>query len=509
MARNFDKEREVHKKILEENKGKKDIEEAQNAHLKKIDEDEAKAKKKAERKAKIEANLDANDAGAKAVEFQNRMVNGDSVVNKPAEEEHNPLINEVDDTVVQDVIAGKYGTGQTRRENLMNAGYDPDEVQKKVNDTVSANKPAEQPTKQSAPTTNEAEIENQVNEDLRKEVQDIGNKAGEINGTGMFDVAGLDPKTKELLENTDEAKIAQEAVDTKDPTKLQNVTTPEGEGVLKGSYDKDGKYVPKVYTIDSPEVTGMSRPMAGALTIISVALSALGGLMGIPLMPINFNDLFGKRQETVDAMNKQEEDYASLINEPKKAGDTQAESIGGVQRGYEAQAQSASKNPDLYNTETQNKVAGAQAAVGGQNTALDVQGQQQEFTAEQRELDRQFEKEMANINIDNEIKRLNAEFANNKEMAELLYDQDVQRLVKKVEYLRSKGLTDDDIAKYISAEAGTTKLARGLGYAQQGASAASEVLRAVFRKDNSDKNVKKYDWGKSNTNMLRNSFKWR
>jgi hypothetical protein len=40
----------------------------------------------------------------------------------------------VDPTIIVEVLANRYGTGDKRREALLQAGYDPDAVQKKINE---------------------------------------------------------------------------------------------------------------------------------------------------------------------------------------------------------------------------------------------------------------------------------------------------------------------------------------------------------------------------------------
>ena len=52
-------------------------------------------------------------------------------VKKPADK-HKKSISEV----AAEVIKGKYGTGEERKKKLKKAGYDPDKVQKKVNDIL-------------------------------------------------------------------------------------------------------------------------------------------------------------------------------------------------------------------------------------------------------------------------------------------------------------------------------------------------------------------------------------
>lgn len=405
--------------------------------------------------------------------------------------------------VVEDVIAGKYGTGVERRTNLQNAGFDPDEIQKAVNTKVATEKKPE--------PVNDTAIEQQANEDLQKEVQEVNTDVNPEDAESMQigNDTEVTPEMEEQLNQTEEGQEAQAAVQNNDPTALQNIVTPEGDAVLKGGFDVNGNYIPHVYT--DKEVGGMSKGMAGALTIISVALAGLGAAFGIPLVPVNFYKLFGK-PEMVEAMNKQEQNYADIINNPKMAGNTAREtSLGsatGRQEAYENQANAANANPDIYNTDTQNQVAGAQAAVSGQNTALDVQKANQEFEAKMKQMDQDFAKEMNNINTESQIAVLKQQAVNQQDLARLMNDLDAQRIMKKIAYAKNAGLTPDETAKWLRAEQGITQFGAAMGYVGDVADVAGKVAGAMMG-GNSDKGCKKFDWGKSNTNMLRKGFKWR
>ena len=307
------------------------------------------------------------------------------------------------------------------------------------------------------------------------------------------------------LEASDEGQYARKVVEDGDLFQLTNITDPEGNSVLKGTYDENGYYVPHIYKSGDPEVGGMSKGLAGALTIVSKALQAAGALAGIPIPPINFYDLFGQA-ELADKMNEVEKNFADLVNEPIKSGKTQeAESLGaatGRQEAFENQAQSAIENPELY--EKGNEVARAQAAVSGQNTAMDVAKQEQEWQSKEKELDREFAKVMNDMNTESQIAILKQQAINQKELATLMNDLDVQRVFKKIAYGEQYGKTPDDIAKWIRAEQGTTKLMAGLKMGTDVTNAAANIV-STFMNGKSDKNVKKYV--ASNSKMLMNAWK--
>ena len=319
----------------------------------------------------------------------------------------------------------------------------------------------------------------------------------------------IPPEIDADLEASDEGQFAKKAVEDGDLFQLTNITDPEGNPVLKGTYNENGYYVPHTYKSGDPEVGGMSKGMAGVLTIISKAVTAAGALAGIPIPPVNFYDLFGQA-ELADKMNEVEKNFADLVNEPKKAGETQkAEALGsatGRQEAYENQATSANENPNLYNTAVQNQVAGAQAAVGGQNTQLDVAKQEQEWQSKEKELDRDFAKVMNDMNTDSQIAILKQQAINQQELAQLMNDLDVQKVFKKIEYGKAHGMKPDDVAKWIRAEQGTTKLMAGMKMGTDAANAAANIV-GTFMPGESDKNVKKYV--ASNSKMLMNAWKRR
>ena len=68
----------------------------------------------------------------KAAPFIASMFNGDSSVQKQPP----PMSHSDDDQIVTDVIRGKYGNGQRRKDLLRNAGYDPKSIQDKVNERL-------------------------------------------------------------------------------------------------------------------------------------------------------------------------------------------------------------------------------------------------------------------------------------------------------------------------------------------------------------------------------------
>lgn len=401
-------------------------------------------------KEEIEAMLSKNDAGAEAVKRQQEatadVAVADEVATPEQEEQVEPeqkLTNPVDETVVNDVIAGKYGTGAARVQKLAEAGYDPDEVQAKVNETVKAKETAEE--EKAAP-------EEQVKEIVEQKTE---TEQPEENATDDLHES-LPDNVKDELMSSDEGQAAQEAIDGKDPAALQNIVGPDGNPLLNGGYDSKGRY--KAHTYTPEEAAKMqNKGWAGAATIISVAISALGALFGLPIVPINFYRVLGT-DRFVDALNQNEKDYEQLVN----AGTGEAQAIEKTEdaktKAYESNAKAVIDNPELYESDVQNKVAGAAAALGGGNTELQVQEGMQDWQQVQNELDRQFQKEMKDKDISGQIAIMKQNGVNQKELATLMNDLEVQEVFKKAAIAEEKGMSPDDLAKWIRGMEGVTKL---------------------------------------------------
>lgn len=458
-------------------------------------------------KEEIEAMLSRNDAGAEALKRQQEATADvavkDNVATPEQKKQIEPeqkLTNPVDETVVNDVIAGKYGTGAARVQKLAEAGYDPDEVQTKVNKTVKTQETAapEKQVKEIVEQKTEQPVENDNVTETKVEEKEPTNLTEALVAQGIPENA-----TNDLVES-DEGKEADDVIASGDPTGLQNIVAPDGHGVLKGSYDKNGNYVPYVYTEADTRLV-KDKGWAAALTIISAAMSALGVVAGIPIVPINFFKFGASPQEDLERMNQVEKDYASLMN----AGTAEAREIEKTRAAaQEANISDVEAYKDLSDEDVQ-KAAQVNASVGGQNTQLDVQREAQDWEAKQAELDREFQKEMNNLNTDSQIAILKQQALNQQELATLMNDLDVQKVFKKIAMAKEKGISEDDVAKWISAEQGTTKLARAMGYVGDTAKVAAEVASKFFP-FNSDKCVKKfvYDGKAANSKMFSSKRKF-
>ena len=296
--------------------------------------------------------------------------------------------------------------------------------------------------------------------------------------------------------DSDEGQQVQTAVEDNDPSELENIVTPEGEAVLKGSYDENGNYIPYTYTEADTRLI-KDKGWAAVLTVLSGAISAFGVLAGIPIPPINFFKFGASPQEDLERLQSIEDNYAKLRN----AGTAEAQS---VSKTREAEQKANVSDINAYKNIDQNdvqKAASVNASVGGQNTQLDVNREAQAFEKEMKEMDQDFQKEMNNLNTDSQIAILQQQGINQQTLAQLMNDLEVQKVFKKMEYAKEHGFTNDQIAKFISSENGTTTLARGLGYAKDGAEAVGAIVD-TFVPGKSDKNVKVFDGKAANTKMF-------
>ena len=265
------------------------------------------------------------------------------------------------------------------------------------------------------------------------------------------------------LDETDEAKAAKEAVDDNDPSALQNIVTPEGDAVLKGSYDKDGLYVPHTYTIEESRLV-KNKGLAACLTIISQAISAFGLAAGIPIKPINFLKFGSTPEEDLERLNQNEKNYADVLNGTKTPGLT-TENQRDAER--EANLKDIESYKDISDEEAQ-KTAQVNAATAGQNAQLDVQKQAQDFDKWKTEYSGELQKTMQEIQNKFQL-----------DLTDKLYRQQVQAIVDKISYMKESGFSNDDIAKAIQSMEGVTTLQRGMGYAKDTVGMVTDIANSA------------------------------
>lgn len=357
------------------------------------------------------------------------------------------------DAEIDDIINGKYGNGDERKTKLTDLGIDAEDAQSRVNTKVRSTQNTTQ--------------------------KNMTNPSASTIEQGLTEV-GLDGPLAQVGSQLDESKIAQDAVDTNDPMMLQDITDPEGQSVLKGSFDMNGHYVPYVYT--DKDVGGMTKGTAGVLTVISIALAALGGAMGIPVVPVNFYKLFGK-PEAVEAYNKVEQDYANVVNGEVSPAVTE-KNTRDVNR--EANINDINAYKDVNQDDIEN-TARVNAASAGSNTTRDIN---RDNTGSQLAvIDAQTKQQLA---------LLAQQGTNAQELAQLMYQQGVNQLKDQIQVMRDAGFTNDQIAKYQRALQGTTNLQAGTQMFNEVGGTLIEGVGTVL---NSSKDVKMF-----NTRMLSNAW---
>ena len=360
---------------------------------------------------------------------------------------------------------------------------------------------AVQPVIKAEKKVNEAKMkdarkpENQI---AVREAENTMTKADQATDTAVTESMEPEQFTSQVLSNpeimnTDEGKVAQAAIETKDAAKLSEIADQEtGGSALPGYYNEAGYWVP----YEKAEVakrTSMSKGMAIALTVISVALSAISGGM-VP--PINFVKL-DDQKAYYDAVDKVNQDYAAVVNGTVAQRNTNKANV----EGTEETLASAKSKPELYSRENTDAAARGTAAKGG-NVSL-----------EQTQMTADLQKQLQAADID--FKKYNLE--QTKELAKLTAELDAKRLPMQIEACRKAGISDDDIAKFVQANGGKTTANRVLDYIGQGANAVGSIVGPVAQGvtagataglfgGKSDKDVKTFDAKPVNTNMLRKAW---
>ena len=284
----------------------------------------------------------------------------------------------------------------------------------------------------------------------------------------------------EEAKNTQEVTFAMDALQNGDFVDLSKITLPTGEGLFQVNFDTNGNaYPPERAEIPKPALE--SRGAAAFFTVMSVLLSAFtGGL--VP--PINFGKLLGT-EEYWDRVYEQNKNVADLMN-----------------KGAEQNLMN-----EVQNKQTQERIDIADANKDKLNAYAQLQEAEAGGTGyQQATLNADLAKALKDKDIDFNLDVLKLNQEQQVKMASLLYDQEVSKVFDQIKKMKSEGMSTDEIAKIVSSMAGTTSLARGLGYAKDAAGLVSGIIEAVKPTGNSDKKVKTFDAKPVNTNMLRKAW---
>lgn len=313
-------------------------------------------------------------------------------------------------------------------------------------------------------------------------------KRGEAQPEAEAEESTISPEFEEKLLDTDEGQVAQTAIDNNDISTLETIVDPEtGDPFILPTYDEDGRVTAlKPLVPENAEL--YSKKTGIALTLISIAISGLTGGM---FPPINFIDMRwdDAKIKAAELENEIIRTYNGEIDEAnKKLIET---------RGTEQNLSSAQDNPELYSRENTDALARGKAAEQG-NVAL-----------EQTQMNADLQKALQENGYNFDINKMKLNNEQQIKLTELLYDQEVKKVFDTIDEMKSRDMTNDEIAKYISSMNGTTTLARGLGYAKDVTGMAGTLVESIGTVAKSDKKIKTFDAPKANTSLLRKSFKWR
>lgn len=285
----------------------------------------------------------------------------------------------------------------------------------------------------------------------------------------------------EEAKNSHEVTFAIDALQNGNAVDLSKITLPTGENLFQVNFDTNGNaYPPERAEIPKPALE--SRGAAAFFTVMSVLLSAFtGGL--VP--PINFGKLLGT-EEYWDRVYEQNKNVADLMN-----------------KGAEQNLMN-----EVQNKQTQERLDLAEA----NKEKIPAYAQLQEAEAggtgyQQATLNAELQKSLQENQLNMDLTKMKLTFEQQKDMADLLYDQEVKKVVNQIQAMKDKGMSTDEIAKYMSSMAGNTSVKRFFDYFGQGTQGAANLV-SVFN-PTSDKNVKTFDAKKPNSSMLKKAFKWR
>lgn len=296
--------------------------------------------------------------------------------------------------------------------------------------------------------------------------------------------SSIDTKIPEEVKQSDEIVHATDSMKKGNYFGLTQIKLPDGTDTYKMDFDPDGKAIPVPYEkadVENPALK--SRGAAAFFTVMSVLLSAFTGGM-VP--PINFGKLLGT-DDYWNRLNEQNAKVADLIN-----GDIKKASTAEIERTErDKDIDQAVKNKD--NIAAYGRMKEAESG----STAM-----------QQAELNADLQKALQDNQLKMNLNILNLTNKQQKEMAELLYDQDVKQFINEVQAMKDKNISTDEMAKYISSKQGITSIGRFMGYVGQGADAIGNLLK-LFKDPPSDKTVKKFDAKPSNNSLLRKQKLWR
>lgn len=287
------------------------------------------------------------------------------------------------------------------------------------------------------------------------------------------------------LFESDEGKVAQEAIDSGDASKLSDIVDENGQPVLQGQFNEEGKWIPYVKAdVEDPRI--FSRPQALALTLISCVLSTLTAGF---FPPINFLTL-DKQDWYLEKVQEVNQNYADVVNGTVK--ERNATRTGAEQKAMDYDLAQQMTDEGIQKTGRMNE-----ASAGG--TGL-----------QQAQLNADLAKWAAEFGLEADIAKMNLSADIQKNLATLMNDLEVTKLVNKIKAAKDAGLSGDELAQYVrAAEQGLTNAAARMKMGTDVVNAGTNLITNIVGAATSDKNVKKFDAKPVNNTLLKSAFKWR
>lgn len=440
---------------------------------------------------------------------------------EPPVKETKPTKKPVDQSVIDDVYAGKYGKGADRFEALAAAGYDPEEVQNAINNSARGK----------SEIANKAEVRNKTQETKEEAVNEeteSTNPAGEsskttaesteINledGTEVADMGGVKDVLRKVSNLPDgQEKDAVEAAKNGDVSQLGRITDENGESILAGSYDKNGYFVPAPVDRNKDKMFLGSKKGAFFATIISAAITAAGVALGIPIPFFDFNKERNENiDKSVDDFINVRDYYTQLVNDPKAAAEKiRQESNANLEADVNRMDEAQNYTPE----EIQKGASFNAATKRADNSTMDVNAQNIDYEKWSKTLDTETQKWLKNKDVDLAQWLNNADSAQQIAMAKLLNDQNNHRIIDQIEYGKAHGWSADQMAQLVKKLNGITNVDAVMDNIGKGANILTSIANSVTGfipggggDGKSDKRVKVYDAksaaAKANTNMFKST----
>ena len=432
-------------------------------------------------------------------------------VQKKEPEVKQPTKKPVDQSVIDDVYAGKYGKGADRFEALAAAGYDPEEVQNAINNSAKGkseianrNKPVEKET------TNDAEeVTETPSEDEATETTTETPAINPDEGTKVADMGGVRDVLHSVSNLSDgPEKDAVEAAKNGDVSQLGRITDENGESILAGSYDKNGYFVPAPVDRNKDKMFLGSKKGAFFATIISAAVTAAGVALGIPIPFFNFNKERNENiDKSVDDFINVRDYYAQLVNDPKAAAEKiKQESNANLEADTARMDEAQNYTPE----EIQKGASFNAATKRADNSTMDVNAQNIDYEKWSKTLDAETQKWLKNKDVELSKWISNANSEQQIAMAKLLNDQNNHRIIDQAEYGRTHGYSEDQMARLIKKLNGVTNVDAVMDNINKGANVVTSIANSISGfipgggsgDGKSDKRVKTFDAKSANTNMF-------